>query len=520
MTMNVAPADLPRTIPEAAQRAARLWAERPAIIEDGVTHSFDELWDEARRCAAACMALGVEAGSRVAIWAPNSRQWILAAIGAQICGAAIVPLNTRMKGREAGDILRRAKVSVLFTVSGFLGCDYPAFLKDEDTPDLKHTVMLDNAAWGEFLASGKHIANDVVDRAVASITAETISDIMFTSGTTGSPKGVLTAHGQVVRMFNDWGERVDVRERDRFMIVNPFFHTFGYKAGWVACLVRGATILPMAVFDPAKLADIIETDRVTFIPGPPTIYQMLLIEQEKAGRDFSSLRVAVTGAAPVPPSLIYRMKNELGMERVVNGYGMTEHGCVCMTPSDATVEKISASIGMPIPGVEVICTDDQGREVPTGQSGEFWIRSYGVMRGYLDDPEATAETITPEGWLKTGDIGHKDADGYLYITDRVKDMYISGGFNCYPAEIEKMLNDHPGIEICAVVGIPDERMGEVGKAFVIPRAGVALDPQEVIAWSRENMANYKVPRKVVLVDDLPRNAAGKVLRTVLREMGQ
>lgn len=147
------------------------------------------------------------------------------------------------------------------------------------------------------------------------------------------------------------------------------------------------------------------------------------------------------------------------------------------------------------------------------------MRGYGVMRGYLDDPQATAETITTDGWLKTGDIGHKDAEGYLYITDRMKDMYISGGFNCYPAEIEKLLNDHPGIEMCAVVGMPDERLGEVGKAFVIPRAGVALDPQDVIGWARNAMANYKVPRKVVIVDDLPRNAAGKVLRNVLRDLG-
>lgn len=515
---TVDPAILPKTIPHAAQRAAALWGPRPAIIEDGVTHSFSELWDEARRCAAACVTLGVGPGSRIAIWAPNSRQWIIAAIGAQICGAAIVPLNTRMKGREAGDILRRAKVSVLFTVSGFLGCDYPALLADEDTPDLAHTVLLHGCGWDEFLAKGQGADLADIDRALDALTPDTTSDIMFTSGTTGAPKGVMTAHGQVVRMFNDWGDRVDVREGDRFMIVNPFFHTFGYKAGWVCCLVRGATILPMAVFDAAKLADIIESERVTFIPGPPTIYQMLLIEQEKASRDFSSLRVAVTGAAPVPPSLIHRMNNELGMERVVNGYGMTEHGCVCMTPAEASVEQISASIGTPIPGVEVICADTDGREVPTGESGEFWVRGYGVMRGYLDDPEATAEAITPEGWLKTGDIGHKDADGYLYITDRMKDMYISGGFNCYPAEIEKLLNDHPGIEICAVVGMPDERLGEVGKAFVIPRTGVTLDPQEVIAWARNAMANYKVPRKIVIVDDLPRNAAGKVLRTVLRDM--
>lgn len=509
---------LPATIPHAAQAAAQRWGDKPALIENGQTTSFNDLWREARAAASACLAKGVGPGSRVAIWAPNCREWIVATLGAQICGAAIVPLNTRLKGREAGDILRRAKVTVLFTVKEFLGCDYPALLVDEATPDLAHTILMEGQAWQDFLADGQGAGDDRLDGLMAQVTGETISDIMFTSGTTGAPKGVLSVHGAVVKMFYDWGERVDVREGDRFLIVNPFFHTFGYKAGWVACLVRGATILPMPVFDAAKLADMIEHQGVNFIPGAPTIYQMLLIEQEKSKRDFSSLRVAVTGAAPVPPALIYRMKNELGMERVVNGYGMTEHGCVCMTPAEASVDQISASIGKPLPSVEVVCVDENGTHLGPDQSGEFWVRGYGVMRGYLDDPEATAETITPDGWLRTGDIGRIDADGYMFITDRMKDMYISGGFNCYPAEIEKLLNDHPGIEMAAVVGMPDERMGEVGKAFVIPRAGVELTPEGVIAWAREAMANYKVPRKVVIVSDLPRNAAGKVLRTALREM--
>lgn len=512
------PVILPTTIPHAAKAAAMRWGDKPALIENGHTTSFNALWSEARAVASACLAKGIGPGGRVAIWAPNCREWIVATLGAQICGAAVVPLNTRLKGREAGDILRRARVSLLFTVKDFLGCNYPALLAGEETPDLAHTILMEGSTWQSFLDEGQGAEDDRLDALLAQVTSDTISDIMFTSGTTGAPKGVLSAHGPVVKMFYDWGERVDVREGDRFLIVNPFFHTFGYKAGWVACLVRGATILPMPVFDAAKLADMIEQQGVNFIPGPPTIYQMLLIEQEKTSRDFSSLRVAVTGAAPVPPALIYRMKNELGMERVVNGYGMTEHGCVCMTPMEASVDQISASIGKPLPDVEVVCVDETGAHLGPDQSGEFWVRGYGVMKGYLDDPEATAETITPDGWLRTGDIGRIDAKGYMFITDRMKDMYISGGFNCYPAEIEKLLNDHPGIEMAAVVGMPDERMGELGKAFVIPRAGVELTPEGVIAWAREAMANYKVPRKVVIVSDLPRNAAGKVLRNTLREM--
>lgn len=512
--------DLPVTIPHAAKRAADLWPQTPGLIENGVTTSFAELWQAALEAASACLALGLAPGDRVGLWGPNSRQWIVAALGAQICGAAIVPLNTRLKGREAGDILKRSKVSLLFTTRGFLGVDYPDLIADEDLPDLRQIILWSGSGWQEFLDRGRGADDPDVARCFQTLTPETLSDILFTSGTTGAPKGAMSAHGQSVRMFKAWAERVDVRAGDRFLIVNPFFHTFGYKAGWLACLLQGATILPMAVFDPAGLADMVEAQAVSFIPGPPTIYQTLLVEQARQARDFSSLRVAVTGSAPVPPSLIHRMKQELGMERVVNGYGMTEHGCVCMTPASASVEQISASIGTPLPGVEVVCMGPDGQPTPTGTAGEFWVRSYGVMRGYLDDPEATAATITPEGWLKTGDIGHTDGDGYLYITDRMKDVYISGGFNCYPAEIEKLLNNHPAIEVVAVVGIPDERMGEVGKAFVVPRAGADLTPQGLIEWARENMANYKVPRQVRIVADLPRNAAGKVLRTALRELDQ
>ena len=311
--------------------------------------------------------------------------------------------------------------------------------------------------------------------------------------------------------------RVDLRQGDRYLIVNPFFHTFGYKAGWVPCLVRGATIVPMAMFDVAETVREIEENRISFLPGPPTIYQSLL--QELAGgkpRDFSSLRVAVTGAAPVPPALVERMRVELGMSNIVNGYGMTECGAIAMTRQGDDNETIANTCGYPMPGIEVRCVDDAGHDRPTGEAGELWVRGPSVMRGYLDDPAATAEAIDEHGWLHTGDIGTINERGYLRITDRKKDMFISGGFNVYPAEVESLLSAHPAIEVCAVVGVPDERMGELGKAFVVLRPGTSATADEVIAWARKTMANYKVPRAVEFVAQLPRNAAGKVLKTELR----
>ncbi|RYE01386.1 MAG: hypothetical protein EOP61_11415 [Sphingomonadales bacterium] len=353
-------------------------------------------------------------------------------------------------------------------------------------------------------------------RASIAVRAEHVSDIIFTSGTTGRPKGAVTAHGQVTAMFGDWAVRVDLRAGDRYLIVNPFFHTFGYKAGWVACLVRGATIVPQPEFDVAETARLIETHRVSFIPGPPTIYQSLLAARGDAARDLSSLRVAVTGAAPVPPVLVQRMRDELGMANVVNGYGMTECGAITMTCQGDSPERVANSCGTALPGIELRCVDDAGVDVTTGEPGEIWVRGPGVMLGYLDDPAATAEAIDADGWLHTGDIGTLDAEGYLTITDRKKDMFICGGFNCYPAEIESLLCRHPAIEMAAVIGVPDERMGEVGRAFVVLRSGRAATAEELRIWARGAMANYKVPRGIEIVDALPRNAAGKVVRAALR----
>jgi len=514
--MTEAPGDWPKTIPGAAKAAAEQWPDVPGLIVGERTWTFSEIWADARASASAMIASGVGHGDRVAIWAPNTREWILAALGAQSVGAAIVPLNTRFKGGEAGDILRRARVKLLFAPRDFIGQDYVALIGGEDLPDLIEAVHIDSG-WEAFVARGRGADDPAVDTAVARVSPDDICDIIFTSGTTGLPKGVLTAHAQATQVFGDWATRVDLRPGDRYLIVNPFFHTFGYKAGWAACLVRGATIVPMATFDVAEMVRQIEVSRITFIPGPPTIYQSLL--QELAGdkpRDFSSLRVAVTGAAPVPPALVERMRHELGMSNIVNGYGMTECGAIAMTMPGDDAETVANTCGFPLPGIEVRCVDDGGHDQPAGTPGELWVRGHAVMRGYLDDPAATAEAIDADGWLHTGDIGTIDQRGYLAITDRKKDLFISGGFNVYPAEVEKLLAANPVIAVAAVIGVPDERMGEVGKAFVVLRPGATASELDLSTWARAHMANFKVPRSFSIVTDLPRNAAGKVMKTELR----
>jgi acyl-CoA synthetase (AMP-forming)/AMP-acid ligase II len=443
----------------------------------------------------------------------------MAALGVQMCGGIIIPLNTRYKGRETGDILRRGHAVMLCMTSSFLGTDYDALLAGEDLPKLRRKIIFGGAGetgWDAFLADGAGVGAAAVDAAIAAVSPEDICDVLFTSGTTGAPKGVLTAHYQVISLFYNWATLMTLRAGDRFLIVNPFFHTFGYKAGWLACLLHGATVVPMPVYDPAGAARLITEQKINFLPGPPTIYQTLLAEQAKGGCDFASLRVAVTGAAVVPPILIERMHKELGIKTIFTGFGMTECGVIAMTRPGDAVELVAGTCGCAVPGIEIKCVDEDGNTLPAGNAGEILVRGYGVMRGYLDDPAATAAAIDPQGWLHTGDIGALDETGYLRITDRKKDMYITGGFNCYPAEIERILCEHPKVEMAAVIGVPDERMGEVGKAFLVLRPGQQAQSAEIIAWARENMANYKVPRAVEFLTQLPKNAAGKVVRNDLR----
>jgi acyl-CoA synthetase (AMP-forming)/AMP-acid ligase II len=328
----------------------------------------------------------------------------------------------------------------------------------------------------------------------------------------------MIGHEQNLRGFEAWTEVVGLREGDRYLVVNPFFHAFGYKAGWLSCILRGATILPHAVFDVPQVLARVERERVSVLPGPPALYQSILMHPDRGRFDLSSLRLAVTGAAAIPVELVRRMRDELGFETVITGYGLTEaSGIVTMCRHDDDPETIATTSGRPIPGVEVRCVDEAGREVPRGEPGEVLVRGYNVMRGYFEEDAETAAAIDADGWLHTGDVGVLDGRGYLRITDRKKDMFIMGGFNCYPAEIEGMLFEHPEVAQAAVIGIPDERMGEVGMAFVVPRPGAEPKPEEIIAWCRERMANYKVPRRVEIVAALPMNAAGKVQKFVLRE---
>lgn len=506
-----------QTVPEMIRAAARVHGARPAIVEGGTTIDYAGLSALADRVARSLIALGVAPGDRVAVWAPNMHEWILAACGTLAAGAVLVPINTRMKGEEAADILTRSRARVLFCVGEFLGTDYPAMLAPLRPAMLQHVVVLRRGRqWEDFLAAGEAVPAQAVDARIAGLHAGSTADLMFTSGTTGRPKGVMSAHGPLLRAFAEWSRVVGLEEGDRYLIVNPFFHSFGYKAGWVAAFLRGAAVYPLDVFDAERVLECVAAHRISFLPGPPTLFQTLLAHPRLREFDISSLRGAVTGAATVPPVLIERMRNELGLVRVTTAYGLTECGGVAAinTPGDSA-ERIATTCGKALPGTELRVADEQGRTLAPGQPGEVLLRGYHVMQGYFEDEAASREAVDAQGWLHTGDVGVLDDAGYLRITDRLKDMFIVGGFNCYPAEIERMLAEHPAVAQVAVVGVPDERMGEVGCACVLGAPGRALAPQELIEWARTRMANYKVPRHVLLLDAFPMTASNKVQKREL-----
>jgi acyl-CoA synthetase (AMP-forming)/AMP-acid ligase II len=500
------------TIPGVLAGAAERFGPHEALVDERDRLTFTELAAAAARAARAIAASGVGSGERVAIWAPNCTEWVIAALGIFSAGGVLVPINTRFKGGEARYVLERADARLLFTVSDFLDTNYVELLRGEPAvPSLRETIDLRSDDWPAFLARGD------AERELPTVAPDDLCSILFTSGTTGRPKGAMLTHGATVRAYTAWSDVVGLREGDRYLIVNPFFHSFGLNAGIIACLLKGATIIPHAVFDVDAVMTRAAAEDVSVLPGPPTIYTSILDHPRLGEFDMSSLRLAVTGAAPVPVELIRRMRNELGFESIVKGYGLTEAtGIATMCHYDDDEETISRSDGRAIPGVEVLVVDEKGVEVPRGEPGEVVVRGYNVMQGFIHDPEATAEAIDADGWLHTGDVGVMDERGNLRITDRTKDMFIVGGFNAYPAEIENMINDHPAVGQVAVVGVPDARLGEVGYAFVVPRLNATLTPDELIAWCKDKMANYKVPRHVEIVDALPLNASGKVLKYELR----
>jgi acyl-CoA synthetase (AMP-forming)/AMP-acid ligase II len=542
------------TIPAAVARAAREFGDAPALAEPGGPRlSYHQLHEQVITVSRALIAEGVAAGDRVAIWSPNTHHWVLGALGALGVGATLVPVSTRFTGHEAAGVIGRSGARALLVAGPFLGTDRLAALRAAEKTiaaerhpggdclsRLSVVVRIpieapapaagpadpapegaDGATgaigWADFLDRAAAVPASVAAGRAAAVSPGDVSDILFTSGTTGRSKGAMTAHRQSLAVARAWAECGRLSTADRYLVVNPFFHSFGFKAGILACLVSGAALVPQLVYDAEQAMSLVEAEQITVFPGPPTIYQTILDHPGRAARDLSSLRLAVTGAATVPVALVERMRQELSFETVLTAYGLTEAVVATMCRPGDDPHTVAHTSGRAAAGFEVRVAGPDGRAGAPGDRGEILLRGPNMMLGYLDDPEATSAAVDTGGWLHTGDVGCLDPAGYLTITDRLKDMYICGGFNVYPAEVEQVLARIDGVAESAVIGVPDARLGEVGRAFVVPRPGRTLDAAQVLSFCRERLANYKVPRQVVFRTDLPRNPSGKTLKRLLRE---
>jgi acyl-CoA synthetase (AMP-forming)/AMP-acid ligase II len=505
------------TIPGVVERAAATYAGRPALVSEAGTVTFDELLELVRAAAGALIDAGVVAGDRVALWAPNTAEWAMASLAVLFAGGSVVPVNPRYTAVEAAALVDRAGCRVVLA-EGERGARSLA-REAAGMPGPSAVVSLGAptpglASWADLVGAGS--SNADLDRRLAELTPGDVSHVQYTSGTTGAPKGAMLRHGAMVETTARWAEVVGLTVGDCYPVVSPFSHIGGHKTGLLACLVAGATTVPVASFDPGSFARTVAAHDVTVVQGPPTLFHAL-IERARQGSDaLATLRVGVTGAAVIPPTLVRDMLHVLGLQLVVTAYGLTETTGVCtMTRPGDPIDVVAETSGRPIEGVEVRIVDESGASLPPGSRGEIAVRGIGVMQGYLDDPEATRATMHGD-WLATGDVGWVGEDGNLRIVDRLKDMVVVGGFNVYPAEIERVLLEHPAVAQAAVIGLPDPRMGEVPGAFVVPAAGAVIEVASLVAYVGEQLAKFKVPRTVWVVDRLPLNAAGKVAKAELR----
>jgi acyl-CoA synthetase (AMP-forming)/AMP-acid ligase II len=486
--------DEPVTIPQVLDIAAARWPEAPALVQDDQAITYAELLRAARATAGGLVARGVEPGERVGIWLPNGEEWAVAAYGVAFAGAVAVPLGTRHTVAGAADVIERAGCSVVIASGRLLGRDLGA---DALRAGARKAIATAD------LAVSRTGADREVQRRARELTADSISHVQYTSGTTGRPKGALLRHGALVATTRSWVEITGLRSGDIYPVVAPFAHVAGHKTGLLACAVAGAAALPVPVFDAAGLMAGIHERKATFLQGPPTMFQDLLAAP---GPDPTSVRVAVTGATVVPPTMVRALRARLGIRSVFAAYGLTEaSGVVTMTRADDPPDAAASTSGAPIPGVRVQIAGD-------AHSGEILVSGVGLMAGYLDDPQATADVLR-NGWLHTGDVGEVDRQGRLRVVGRLKDLVIVGGLNLYPAEVEDVLTDHPAVRAAAVVGMPDERLGEVAVAFAVGDGNVSAT--DVLEFCRKRLAGFKTPRVLWWIDELPVNAVGKVDKVTL-----
>jgi acyl-CoA synthetase (AMP-forming)/AMP-acid ligase II len=521
-----------RTLSQVLSDSAASFPDRPAILFEGRRTTYRELDREVDRLARGLVELGVEKGDKVGLWMPNVPEWIVVYFAVERIGAIVVPMNTRYKTHEVRYILDDSEAKALFMVDTFVGIDYLEMLREvrKDLPRLEHMVVQGEAPAGthpfsEVLALGETSLTQRPGRRPPAVRPEDCAFILYTSGTTGNPKGAMLSHHNMGENARQVTEVLHTTEKDVFLLAVPFFHCFGCVMGILGAITWGAAIVPMPVFKAKEALDLVEREKVSILYGVPTMF-VLELEEARRGKedgsryDVSSLRTGIMAGAPCPVEVMRGTMEDLRCN-VAIAYGLTEASpVITMTRFEDSLERRVETVGRPLPGIEVKISDDGHRPLPRGEMGELACRGYNVMLGYYRMPDKTAEVVDEEGWLYSGDLATMDDEGYIKIVGRKKDMLITGGFNVYPAEIEEYLFTHPKVQNVSVVGVPDAVMGEAGIAYIIPREGATIAPQEIVDFCAAEIANFKIPRYVEVVKELPMTQSGKVQKFRLREAAQ
>ncbi len=480
-----------------------------AIISRNQSTTYRELVELAGRARGGLSRLGVQQGDRVALVCANGRPFVASYLGILGIGAVAVPLNPTSPANELQRQLRvvGAKVAIVdrSAAASWAGVDRASL------PALETVISVDGAGLADAV-----VAADMLDTSpvpMVDVADDHLAVLMFTSGTAGSPRAAMLTHRNLLSNLEQIATTVDrVGAHDVVYGVVPLFHIFGLNVVLGMGLYMGATVLLVQRFDPVTALESIRARGVTVVPGAPAMWLAFSHLDDAPADAFAGVRLASSGAAKLAVSAIERMRERFGVD-IGEGYGLTEASPV--VTSSSGIASRPGSVGVVLAGIEMRIVDDEGHDALVGDAGEIWLRGPNVFAGYLDDPEATARVLTDDGWLRTGDIGYCDDDGYVYLVDRAKDLVIVSGFNVFPAEVEEVLAEAPGVVDVGVVGIPHPHTGEAVKAFVVLAEGAELDEEALIDYVGDHLARYKVPSKILVVDELPRNANGKLLRSSL-----
>jgi fatty-acyl-CoA synthase len=513
---------LGETIGANLRRTVDRFGSREALVvrSQDFRMTYGQLWDAVAQAARSLIAMGLQKGDRVGIWAPNRYEWVVLQYATARFGAILVNINPAYKAAELEYVLNQAGVRTLFLAKGFRQTAYVPLLEEvrERCPVLEHSLVLDDE-WERFNQMGCAVAESTVAEGEAALQFDDPINIQYTSGTTGFPKGATLSHHNILNNAYFVGQQLRYTERDRVCIPVPFYHCFGMVLGNLACTSHGACmVVPAECFDPLLVLETIQAERCTSLYGVPTMFIAELDQPRFAEFNLTSLRTGVMAGAPCPIELMNNVVTKMHIPEIAIGYGMTETSPISTqtAPDDPLARRVS-TVGRVHPHVEIKIVDTGGAMVPRGSAGEFCTRGYSVMIGYWNDAPATKAAIDQAGWMHSGDLAVLDEKGYVHIVGRIKDMIIRGGENVYPREIEEFLHTHPAVSEAQVIGIPSVKYGEEVMAWIKPKPGATLTEADLCAFCHDRIAKYKVPRFWKFVSVFPMTVTGKVQKFRMRE---